>query len=51
ILSRADTDELANLVEYGNRFHHDTNPAWETEVVNDGELQGFVTRTLTFVKR
>lgn len=51
VLSRADTDELANLVEYGNRFHHDTNPAWETEVVNDGELQGFVRRTMAFVKR
>lgn len=51
ILSRADTDELANLVEYANRFHHDTNPAWETEVVNDGELQGFVSRTLAFVRR
>jgi wobble nucleotide-excising tRNase len=51
ILSQADTDELENLIEYANRFHHDTNPAWETEVVNDAELRGFVGRTLSFVKR
>ncbi len=46
-----DTDELANLVEYANRFHHDTNPAYETAVVNDGELHGFASRTLAFAKR
>jgi hypothetical protein len=51
ILSEDDTEELANLIEYGNRFHHDTNPAWETEVINDGELRGFVSRTLTFASR
>ena len=51
ILSRADTDELRNLIEYANRFHHDTNPAWATELVNDAELHGFVGRTLAFVKR
>jgi len=51
VLSRADTDELSDLLEYANRFHHDTNPAWETEVVNDGELRGFVNRTLALAKR
>jgi wobble nucleotide-excising tRNase len=51
VLPRVDTDELADLIEYANRFHHDTNPAWETEVVNDGELRGFTSRTLTFAKR
>jgi wobble nucleotide-excising tRNase len=51
VLTRQDTDELSNLVEYANRFHHDTNPAWETETINDSELHGFVTRTLSFVKR
>ncbi len=51
VLSRADTDELADLVEYANRFHHDTNPAWETEVINDGELRGFASRALAFAKR
>ena len=51
VLTQQDTDELSNLVEYANRFHHDTNPSWETEVINDRELHGFVTRTLRFAKR
>lgn len=51
ILNTADIQELRDIVEYANRFHHDTNAAWETEVVNAGELTGFVTRVLTFVKR
>lgn len=50
ILSRANTQELRDLVEYGNKFHHDTNPAWETEIINDGELLGFIERTLAFVR-
>lgn len=51
ILSAADIQELRDIVEYANRFHHDTNPAWETEAVNAGELTGFVTRVLTYVRR
>lgn len=51
ILNAADIQQLRDIVEYANRFHHDTNAAWETEVVNAGELTGFVTRVLTFVKR
>lgn len=51
ILSAQDTQELLDLVEYANRFHHDTNLAWETEVINDGELSAFVTRALKFTKR
>jgi wobble nucleotide-excising tRNase len=51
ILSEADTRELCNLVEYANRFHHDTNPAWETERVNDSELLDFVNRTYYFTRR
>lgn len=51
ILSRADTDELRDLVDYGNRFHHDTNPGAHTVVINDGELTGFVRRTLDFCSR
>jgi wobble nucleotide-excising tRNase len=50
ILDAQDTQELDDLVEYANRFHHDTNPAWETEAINDGELAGFVGRALSFVK-
>ena len=50
ILDAQATGELRDLVEYANRFHHDTNAAWETEAINDGELAGFVRRALTCVK-
>lgn len=51
ILSQADIDELRDLVDYGNLFHHDTNAAWETEVINSAQLEGYVRRTLAFAKR
>lgn len=51
ILRAADIQELRDLTEYSNRFHHDTNPAWETEAINDGELRGFVARALRFARR
>ena len=41
--------ELDEILEYANRFHHATNPAWETEVINPTELSGFVKRTLAYV--
>jgi wobble nucleotide-excising tRNase len=43
--------ELGELTEYANRFHHDTNPAWETEMINDAELRGFVESALAFARR
>jgi wobble nucleotide-excising tRNase len=51
VLDREDTGELRDLVEYAHRFHHDTNPAYETVTINDAELRGFVERTLTFTRR
>lgn len=51
ILDRVATEELDAIAEYANKFHHDTNPAWETETINDGELRGFVDRTLSFARR
>jgi wobble nucleotide-excising tRNase len=51
ILAQADIDELSDLVDYGNLFHHDTNPAWQMEVINSTQLEGFVRRTLAFAKR
>jgi hypothetical protein len=51
ILDQSVTKELDDIVEYANKFHHDTNPAWETEAVNDGELRGFVDRALRFARR
>ena len=50
ILDAQATQELRDLIEYANRFHHDTNAAWETEQINDTELQGFVRRALNFAK-
>jgi wobble nucleotide-excising tRNase len=50
ILNQHHMDELLDLKEFSNRYHHDTNPAWETEAVNDGELLGFVGRLLAFTR-
>lgn len=51
ILGQQPLQELHDLVEYANKFHHDTNPAYQTEVINDGELRGFVDRALVFATR
>lgn len=51
ILSMADVAELKLLLNYANRFHHDTNPAWQTAAINDAELSDFALRTLTFASR
>jgi wobble nucleotide-excising tRNase len=51
ILNQRLVTELHDLVEYANRFHHDTNQAYQTEIINDGELQGFVRRALGFATR
>ncbi|MDD5766396.1 MAG: AAA family ATPase [Candidatus Marinimicrobia bacterium] len=50
ILNLVKTDELEPLVHYANRFHHGNNPNWQTEVPTDGELCGFVRRTLGFIQ-
>jgi len=45
------TDRLLDLEEisdYANKFHHDTNSAWETEHISDSELLGFVNRVMNF---
>ena len=51
VLDSDATRELGELVEYANRFHHDTNPAWETEAINDAELRSFVEWALAFARR
>ena len=48
ILKAQDMSELRDLVEYANKFHHDTNAVWETETINDGELKGFVEQYAEF---
>lgn len=50
ILDADDLRELRDLKEYANKFHHDTNSAWETEVINDIALVGYVRRTLEFTR-
>ena len=50
ILDATRTQELGDILAYANRFHHDTNRAYETEVVNDGQLLDFVKRTLAFLR-
>ncbi len=51
ILSAHDIAELRALLDYANHFHHDTNPAWQTAVINDAELSDFAQRTLLFASR
>jgi hypothetical protein len=48
IMSDVDIRELRDITEYANKFHHNTNPAWETEQINDNELVGFVKRVINF---
>ena len=51
ILNAADMAELRALLDYANRFHHDTNAAWETAAINDQELTNHASRVLTFTQR
>lgn len=51
IMAQVDIDELRAITEYGNRFHHNTNPAYMAEHINDAELLGFVQRSLRYTRR
>jgi len=51
ILSQANIDELHEMLEYGNLFHHETNPAWQTQLINNAELRGFSDRVMAFMRR
>ena len=51
-MQAVDLHELRDLTDYGNRFHHDSNPqGYLTVVVTDAELRGFVQRTLAFLQQ
>lgn len=50
IFDQSKIENLDELVEYANRFHHDSNPAWESEIISDIELKCFVQRTLAFTR-
>ena len=51
VLDASDISELEDLLEYANKFHHDTNAAYQTEYMNDQELRHFCKRTLSFARR
>ncbi|NCC03461.1 MAG: hypothetical protein EOM37_05360 [Proteobacteria bacterium] len=51
ILSQEDVNELTELTNYANKFHHDSNPAYATEVINDHTLTDYARRTLSFARR
>lgn len=51
ILSSGDTTELRQLIDYANKFHHDTNSSFSTQHINEQELLGFCKRTLRFAQR
>ncbi len=51
LLSQDDTDELDELRDYGNRFHHDSNSQYLSVRINDHELLGYCRRTIAFTRR
>lgn len=51
IMCAVNAQELRALLDYVNRYHHDTNDAYATELINDTELTDFTRRTLAFIRR
>lgn len=51
IMSAANAQELRAILDYANRYHHDTNLTYATVLINDAELTDFVRRTLAFMRR
>jgi wobble nucleotide-excising tRNase len=51
IIKQADIDELKGLTNYANLFHHDTNPTYQTQHINDQQLAQFSARTLAFIQK
>ena len=52
IISDGALDELNNLREYANQFHHDTSKNWQGNLpnVNETELKGFSERVIQFTR-
>ena len=50
-MSQVHTTELRALLDYANRYHHEENAAYATELINDAELTDFARRTLDFIQR
>ena len=51
ILSGEDYNELNELKDFSNRFHHDGDPAWQNEIINERELTRYAKRVLRFTSR
>ena len=51
IMSAPNAQELRALLDYANRYHHETNAAYATELISDAELSDFTRRTLAFIRR
>ncbi|MRG56765.1 AAA family ATPase [Phyllobacterium sp. SYP-B3895] len=51
ILNPANTQELRAILDYANRFHHDSNLAFATELINEAELTDLTQRTIRFIQR
>ena len=50
ILDGTSTGELSELIDYANRFHHDTSYSRSAIEINDAELRTYVNRTLAFTR-
>ena len=50
IIDSTKLSDLRDILQYAHRFHHDTNPAWQSAVINSTELEGYVSDVLEFVK-
>ena len=51
ILDENDISELDSLINYANKFHHDSNPNHRTEIINDIELVACCKKVLSFTRR
>ncbi|AWN44566.1 AAA family ATPase [Methylobacterium durans] len=51
VLNRNDIVELDDLREYANTFHHDSNTANLTVLINGAELSNFCQRVIQFIRR
>ena len=40
-------EELNKIKEYANRYHHNLSSSENAEPISEGELQSFVSRTLS----
>lgn len=50
VMGAASAQELRAILDFANRYHHDTNAAYATELINDAELSDFACRTLAFIR-